>query len=323
MTRLRVTQVGWLAALGAAAVASATEPKPGPDAPASVALSAPAVTVGDLVRATVTWSAPTGSISRVAPPGGDGRAVVVRDHSAETRPLGGGRESHREVFDLVSFEVGEHPLFAGGVTVVDGGTTNRVALPGAVLKVQSVLGGTNDAPRGYKPPAEWPSLVPRWAWVIPLVALLAALAGWGAARLIRRARRPAPPPPPPSAWETALAALAALKEKGWIERAESEPFYVELSAIVRRYIEDRFGLRAPERTTEEFLREAAASPALSAAHRRLTENFLVEADLVKFARHRPEADALRAALNAAERLVRETVPESLPAEPPATEARNA
>ena len=275
------------------------------------------------MRATVQWNAPTGSISRLVPPGGEGRAVVVRNHTAESLPPSGGQERHREVFDLVSFEVGEHALFPDGIQVVSGGVTNRIALPGAVLKVKSVLGGTNDAPRGYKPPAEWPSLVPRWAWVIPLIALLAALMGWGAARLVRRARRPAPPPPPLSAQEIARAALEALKAKGWIERGESEPFFVELSAIVRRYLEDRFGLRAPELTTEEFLRAAAASPVLSAAHRRLAENFLVEADLVKFARHRPEAGALHAALDAAERLVRETPPEPLPAAPPAAEAGNA
>ena len=32
-----------------------------------------------------------------------------------------------------------------------------------------------------------------------------------------------------------------------------EAFFVEISAIIRRYLEDRFDLRAPELTTEEFL----------------------------------------------------------------------
>ena len=306
MTRRPVHRLGGVAALGL--LAAAARGGPAPESPATIALSTNVVTVGDPVRATVEWSAPTGSVSRLALPDGKDRALVVRNRTAETWPPEGGRERHREVYDLVSFQVGEQAVFSDGVQVVAGGVTNRLALTGATLTVQSVLGGTNETPRGYKPPAEWPSRVPRWAWVIPLVALLAALAGWLTAAGIRRARRPAPPPPPPSAEDAARAALAALRAKGWIERAESEPFFVELSAIVRRYLEDRFGLRAPELTTEEFLRDAAVSPALTAAHRRLTETFLVEADLVKFARHRSESAALQAAFDAAERLVRETAP---------------
>ena len=34
---------------------------------------------------------------------------------------------------------------------------------------------------------------------------------------------------------------------------ELDQFYQELSMILRRYIEGRFGLSAPEQTTEEFL----------------------------------------------------------------------
>ena len=39
---------------------------------------------------------------------------------------------------------------------------------------------------------------------------------------------------------------------------EIEAFFVEISAIIRRYLEDRFELRAPELTTEEFLAWPAA-----------------------------------------------------------------
>ena len=103
-------------------------------------------------------------------------------------------------------------------------------------------------------------------------------------------------------------ALRDLLAKGWIETENSEPFYIELSSIIRRYLEGRFGLRAPERTTEEFIREAVTSRLLSSDHQMLTSEFLEQCDLVKFARHRPKRADMQNGYNAAERLVRETIP---------------
>ena len=67
-------------------------------------------------------------------------------------------------------------------------------------------------------------------------------------------------------------------------------------------------LHAPEQTTEEFIRTSSQSNALSAEHRALTQQFLEQSDLVKFARFEPGAGDMTAAWDAAARLVRETVP---------------
>ena len=156
-----------------------------------------------------------------------------------------------------------------------------------------------------------PPPLPRWVWAIPTIILAAlATALLVRAGLRRRRRRPAPPPPPPHA--AALDALARLRERGWIEAGAVEPFFVEVSRIVRVYIEGRFGLRAPEQTTEEFLRAAGASAALAPEARALAAAFLEQCDLVKFARARPGAAEMRGALAAAERLVRETAPAGVP-----------
>ena len=81
-----------------------------------------------------------------------------------------------------------------------------------------------------------------------------------------------------------------------------EEFYTRLADIVRQFIEGRYGLRAPERTTEEFLAEAT----LPERQLALLRTFLVEADLVKFARHRPGPDDRARAFAAAENFVRES-----------------
>jgi hypothetical protein len=92
------------------------------------------------------------------------------------------------------------------------------------------------------------------------------------------------------------------------ENPPVEEFYTRLSDIVRQYLEGQMGLRAPERTTEEFLFEVSRDHSLSTGHRELLGAFLQEADLVKFARFQPRSEDKMRALDAAERFVQDTQP---------------
>jgi len=90
---------------------------------------------------------------------------------------------------------------------------------------------------------------------------------------------------------------------------------ITAGCIVRRYLEDRFVVRAPEMTTEEFLEATARSAVLQPGQRQLLGDFLAESDLVKFARHVPTLADSDRVLGAAERFVDETaIREQLPAE---------
>ncbi|MGN6108649.1 MAG: hypothetical protein ACTHU0_26320, partial [Kofleriaceae bacterium] len=59
-----------------------------------------------------------------------------------------------------------------------------------------------------------------------------------------------------SAYDDAVAQLRALETRGAPDEATADGWFVELSAIVRRYLEHRYDIRAPELTTEEFLQVA-------------------------------------------------------------------
>jgi hypothetical protein len=109
-----------------------------------------------------------------------------------------------------------------------------------------------------------------------------------------------------SAYETAMAALAALEARGAPAPDDADAWFVELSAIIRRYLEGRFGVRAPELTTEEFLQEARRSRELDDAHRERLGEFLAACDRVKFAGWRPTAEESLATLGAARAFVDET-----------------
>ena len=161
--------------------------------------------------------------------------------------------------------------------------------------------GTNDL-RPLRTPVDLPS---GWAWLgwgLAALAVAAVLGWWWRRR--RRAVSPPPAKPPPPPHERARrrleAALALLDEP--------EPFCVEVSSILRVYLEERFQFHAPERTTEEFLGELSVSPCLTESQKQSVAGFLARCDLVKFARAEPTQLELRDLHAAAERLVNETCP---------------
>ncbi len=109
-----------------------------------------------------------------------------------------------------------------------------------------------------------------------------------------------------SAFERAIARLRVLEDGGLPSADQAGDWYVDLSSIVRRYLEDRYGLRAPELTTEEFLHEAQRAGVISSAHRNLLTRFLEHCDRVKFARYEPGDTESREALAHARRFLEET-----------------
>jgi hypothetical protein len=176
-----------------------------------------------------------------------------------------------------------------------------------------------NAPATNAPPAQMldiagPVAIPwDWrAWLVTALALLAlALLAWWAWRRFTRPAAPAPAAPPLPPHLRALNGLeAALKDL-----AEPERFCTRVSGVLRTYLEERFGVNAPDRTTEEFLAELRRGGPLDAGQQALLADFLTGCDIVKFARHAPTEAELKALHQAAWRLVRETEP--APAPPPA------
>ena len=82
--------------------------------------------------------------------------------------------------------------------------------------------------------------------------------------------------------ERAWVELDRLLKKGLPGRGRYKDFYVELTMVVRRYVQRKYGIRAPHMTTDEFLRECGEDETRvvdTASLRRFLEN----ADMVKFA----------------------------------------
>jgi hypothetical protein len=88
--------------------------------------------------------------------------------------------------------------------------------------------------------------------------------------------------------ERAMRELEELLHKHLVEKDQVKDFYVELTMIVRRYIERAHGVRAPEQTTEEFLSAVQDDARFDATVVDRLRSFLEAADLVKFAAYHPD-----------------------------------
>jgi hypothetical protein len=122
-------------------------------------------------------------------------------------------------------------------------------------------------------------IVPPWLLLAVIAgAVLLGLSAYGIWRWLRRRRRPRVLLP----FEIALQRLEEMR--ALMQPSQAREFSIAVSDVVRRYIEERFGVTATHRTTEEFLHDLLqSSHAPLARHRALLAEFLQQCDLVKFA----------------------------------------
>ena len=156
--------------------------------------------------------------------------------------------------------------------------------------------------RDIKPPIEISS---GYAWLWQLLVLLAlAVAAFLLWRWWKNRKLNVVLPPPVPAHVRAKQKLA----EALALITQPKPFVTAVSDTARAYLEERFNFRAPERTTEEFLRELAGTKLLLPEQKDSLGGFLASCDLVKFAKYEPGENELRELHSSALRLVEETEP---------------
>jgi hypothetical protein len=178
--------------------------------------------------------------------------VEFVDHRPDQKPAPDGEDAYEILTERLEFEV------------------ESVVPDAATDELKEILGEI--------PPPLAP-VISRWRWPLGLGLILILFSPFlirGFLRWRRLARRR-------SAYDIARNRLDSLLKRGQPEGEGLGPFFVEMSSIIRIYIENRYDLRAPEYTTEEFLEVVADSPDFSEDHQRLLREFLRQADLVKFA----------------------------------------
>ncbi len=114
------------------------------------------------------------------------------------------------------------------------------------------------------------------------------------------------PVPEPLPHEWAFKALDELEEKRLWQSGEVKEHYSLLTAILREYLERRYGINALEQTSDEILQQLSHQH-LSTELLSDTEQLLSVADLIKFAKADPGIDIHAEAIHRVRRFVKETM----------------
>jgi hypothetical protein len=161
--------------------------------------------------------------------------------------------------------------------------------------------------RDVKPPVAYPSLWVFWLGILAGIGLLALIV-WAFMRFwkSRRAKRSTETQQPVLPWQKAFGLLDALVKEELLAKGRIEEFYTRLSDILRHYLEEELGIRAPEMTTEEFLNFTKDHATLNNVQKNQLKAFLTDCDMVKFARYEPDAEKGRHSLSIVRELIQET-----------------
>jgi hypothetical protein len=203
---------------------------------------------------------------------------------------------HRITYILEPYLSGTYTIPAMTVTFSDKKNAEdviRLVTREFEVPVQSLLAPDTDqvAIKDIKPPYALPPDRVKIFLLAGLIILLAAVVIYGYYFRIKKSSPQKSPETRLKPEEIARRELGRLLAEDLLAKGEVKLFHLRISDILRHYIENRFGLKAPERTTEEFLLELSQAEStanvLLSIHKNLLADFLSQCDLVKFAKHEP------------------------------------
>ena len=199
-----------------------------------------------------------------------------------------------DVYKIAPFAVTASPRLLS--TAADEGSLSFVAGPIYFENPparETVTGDMEADPQKDLPPLSW-KLVGWCALALFAVVAIVAVVWFLLRYLARRIKEHRMSP-----IERAWVELDRLLKKGLPEQGRYKDFYVELTMVVRRYIQRQHGVVAPHLTTEEFFEKTRKSPSFPKSTLDELIDFFRRADVVKFARIQTTLDAANRAIDSA------------------------
>ncbi len=241
-----------------------------------------------------------------------GQAVgdfLVRDYS-ERPPEAGAANVRRFHYQLEPVLAGKHLIRSVSIEFVDRRANSEGKGEPALIETEPLEVNVRSEFAGKAPSlANLEPMVPpksvsqttatRWTIAACIAGVLALLGLMALRRRKRRVIEPRRQTPE----EIAHRALQALLAENLPARGLIKEFYLRLTGIVRQYVEDTTGIRAPEQTTEEFLRDMRSRAAFPLERSRRLAEFLEAADLIKYAGQEPHEGQIDEAIARAQEFV--------------------
>ncbi len=270
-----------------------------------------AIKIGDLITYTVELShAPEIQVEMPALAANLG-AFEIRDYQVHDPVERDGAISQRVDYVISTFDVGDFvipPLvfhyLAPGDSLKHELKTQKISIVVESLKPSE----TGDI-RDIKPPERLPDDYRRliiWASVALAALILLAVSFYIWRR--RRAGKgvlPQKVEPPRPAHQIAFEELDKLRDSPLLARGEVKEFHVQVSDVIRRYIEGRYFIVALEMTSFELLQDLQHAE-VEPDNTRTVQEFLEICDLVKFAKFEPTGAESLALLDKAVEIVEKT-----------------
>jgi uncharacterized iron-regulated membrane protein len=221
------------------------------------------------------------------------------------------------LYPLAAWRPGDYelPRIALQLRTAQGSRTLQVQLPDFSVKSVLPVDTTGIQMKGAKDVLGANRIW--WPWLLLALLMLLAVLAYLWWRKRRQTEEPMITAPPAPAREVALARLAALRRSGMLERGELKPFYAELSEALRHYAVTVATDYSVDLTTTELAQQIRKRDVTLLDLIRV----LGTADLVKFARARPPAEAGFRDLDVAESWIERTSLPAAAAEPDAAQPR--
>jgi len=271
------------------------------------------VTVGDPVTYTVSAVYEEGYHVEFASAGLNLTQFEIRDlEERGPNKLENGRMEETREYTVAIYETGEFEIKPARITYWKREDEKDILETDSLkITVKSVMGEESKDIQDIKDPV---SVRPAFLKFIALGAaalLLLALATFLLAGFLRRARlrrelqpeRPARREPPHI---TALRKLGEIDQKNLPGKGETKQFYIEVSEVIREYIWERFGVPTMERTTHEIMSDLRAG-VMHGEQVDFLHGFLQDADMVKFAKYRPDAPVCAEDMKRARNIIEKTM----------------
>jgi hypothetical protein len=244
---------------------------------------------------------------------GDFTVREYGERKSKSESNNGSQENDPSVKELRTFRYQLEPMFSGrhlirSIPIVfaksDSPDDSRDIIQSEPIEVdvQSNLGDTAPDLANVDPMLGpfGTSSIRTTTWVIGLfvVAISLALVLFLRSRKKKSIKQPALAPDVIASLE-----LDRLIQEDLPRQGRVKEFYLRLTGIVREYIEGTTGLRAPEQTTEEFLREVRHSDRFDGSHAVRLQDFLEAADMVKYAAQQPNEDNISQSVSRAKEFI--------------------
>ncbi len=237
--------------------------------------------------------------------------LELLESSRDTVYSEGGSKILERVYVAAGFDSLDVTIPPQAITYNTAGDTSVKTIYTNLLKltVRTIAVDTTQEIKDIKKPIELPESWLVWILIIAGVIIL-ALAGWYFYRRYKKNKQDVPAAAPvisKTYYETAFESLKTLENKELWQKGQIKEYHSEITEIIRKYFEERFSLPALELTTGETLTNLRnLNQAQSIID--VTESFLNNADMVKFAKFQPAAAVNEEMMRQAYRILEVTKP---------------